>query len=137
MRVGLGVNQLHIDPQLIGCFLNAALENVRYAKLLRDLGNIVRFAVIALRGSARNYFQIRDASQARQDFILDALGEIGVVWIVTQVVKRKNGDSVCYHRMLDKFGFPNNPSSSCCQSDQSCRQERTRWISADPFLPTG
>ena len=35
--IGLRVNQLHIDPHLIGRFLHATLKNVRYAKLLRDL----------------------------------------------------------------------------------------------------
>ena len=54
--IGLRVNQLHIDPHLIGRFLHATLKNVRYAKLLRDLGEIARFALIPLRGSARNYF---------------------------------------------------------------------------------
>ena len=35
--IGLRVNQLNIDPHLIGRFLHATLKNVRYAKLLRDL----------------------------------------------------------------------------------------------------
>ena len=60
MGIGLRVNQLHIDPHLVGRFLHAALKNVRYAKLLRDLGEIARFALILLRGRARNYFQICD-----------------------------------------------------------------------------
>ena len=58
--IGLGVNQLHIDPHLIARFLHATLKNVRYAKLLRDLDEIARFALILLRGRARNYFQVRD-----------------------------------------------------------------------------
>ena len=40
MGIGLRVNQLHIDPHLIGRFLHATLKNVRYAKLLRDLAQI-------------------------------------------------------------------------------------------------
>ena len=54
--IGLRVNQLHIDPHLVGRFLHATLKNVRYAKLLRDFREIARLAVISLRGSARNYF---------------------------------------------------------------------------------
>ena len=46
--IGLRVNQLHIDPHLIGRFLHATLKNVRYSKLLRDLGEIARFALITL-----------------------------------------------------------------------------------------
>jgi hypothetical protein len=56
MGIGLRVNQLNIDPHLIGHFLDATLKNVRYAKLLRDLAEIGRFALILLRGSARDYF---------------------------------------------------------------------------------
>ena len=56
MGIRLGVDQLHIDPHLVGHFLHAALNNVCYPKLLRDLVEITRLAVIALRGSARNYF---------------------------------------------------------------------------------
>ena len=54
MGIGWRVNQLHIDPNLVSDFLDAALKNVRYAKLLRDLGQIARFALIALGGSTRN-----------------------------------------------------------------------------------
>ena len=61
--IGLRVNQLHIDPHLIGRFLHATLKNVRYAQLLRDLGDIVRLTLIPLGGSARNYFQIRDLAR--------------------------------------------------------------------------
>ena len=56
MGIGLRVNQLHIDPHLIGHFLHATFKDVRDAKLLRDLAEIGRFALILLRGSARDYF---------------------------------------------------------------------------------
>src|SRR5262249_23526911 len=42
LGTGLRVDQLHIDPHLIGRFLDATLKNVRYAELLRDLGEITR-----------------------------------------------------------------------------------------------
>jgi len=56
VRISLRVDQLHIDPNLIGHLLNATLKEVRYAKLLCDLGEIARLALISLGGSARNYF---------------------------------------------------------------------------------
>jgi hypothetical protein len=52
MGIGLGINQLHIDPHLIGRFLHAAFKNVCYAKLLGDLGEIARFVLILLCRSA-------------------------------------------------------------------------------------
>ena len=54
--IGLRVNQLHIDPHLTSYFLHATLNNVRHAKLLRDLAESGRFALILLHGSARDYF---------------------------------------------------------------------------------
>src|SRR5207249_10777560 len=53
MGTGLRVNQLYIDPHLISRFLHAALKNVRYAKLLRVLGEIEWFALIGVCGSVR------------------------------------------------------------------------------------
>jgi hypothetical protein len=103
----LRVNQLHIDPHLIARFLHATLNNVRYSKLLGDLGEIARFLIVP-RGSAGNYFQVRDASQSGQDLLLDAVGEISVIWVGTEIFKRQNCDSVCY-RMPDQFTSPNIP----------------------------
>ncbi|MFZ3375601.1 MAG: hypothetical protein WA183_08610, partial [Chthoniobacterales bacterium] len=89
---------MNIDPHLIGCFLDATLKDVRYAKLLRDLSKIARFALILLRRSARNHFQIRDLSQARQNFVLHPFGKIGVVRIVAQVFQRKDGNRFFWQR---------------------------------------
>ncbi len=100
MGIGLRVNQLNIDPHLIGRFLHATLNNIRYAKLLGDLAQIPRFALVVLRGSARNYFQVCDASQPGQDLLLDAVREIGVIWIGTEIFKRQHCDSACY-RLTD------------------------------------
>src|SRR4030095_2533843 len=93
-RIGLRVNQLHIDPHLVARFLHATLKNIRYAKLLRDLGEILRLALIALRGSARNYFQICDAGQSRQDLLLDTISQVGVIRIGTEVLKWKYRDAL-------------------------------------------
>ena len=93
MRIRLSVNQLHIDPHLIGRFLHAAFKNVRDTKLLCDLGEFARFALIALRGSARDYFQIRDLSQPRQDLLLDTLSEVGVVSVGAEIFKWQHGDA--------------------------------------------
>jgi hypothetical protein len=88
MRVGQRINELHIDAHLVVRFLHAAFENVRHAKLLRDLGEIVRRAFEMLRRCARNYFQIGHLGQAGKDFILHAFGEVSVALVFTQTFKR-------------------------------------------------
>ena len=83
MGIGLRVNQLNVDPHLIGRSLHATLKYVCYPKLLRDLTEIARFALIKLGGRARNNLQIRDASQTRQNFFLNPIRKIGAIWIAT------------------------------------------------------
>ena len=46
-----------------------------------------------LRRSARNHFQIGDLGQARQNFLLDAVGKVGVRFIIAQVFERKHRDA--------------------------------------------
>ena len=97
---------------------------------------LLRFALILLRGSARNYFQICDASQPRQDLLLNAVREIGVIWIGAEVFKRQNGDSVCYW-MADKFAFPNDSSRmTAARAIKRRCQKRAGWIAPHPFSAT-
>jgi hypothetical protein len=49
--------------------LHASFKDVFYTKLLRDLSEIARFALIALRGRAGNYFEIGDLGKASEDFL--------------------------------------------------------------------
>ena len=48
MRIAGYLDELDVDAYLIGDFLDAALEDVRHAKLLRDLGEIAGLALILL-----------------------------------------------------------------------------------------
>src|SRR5205823_10055056 len=113
MRIGLRVNQLYADPDLVGRFLHATFKNISYAKLLRDLGKIARCALITLRGSARNYFQIRDAGQSRQDLLLHAICEVGVSRIGTEVLKWKYRDALWNYDF--NFAVPNSDAQTYCE----------------------
>ena len=65
MRVSQSVNKLHIHPHLVLHFLDATLQDVRDAELLRDLRQIFRHAFEMLGRSPRDHFQIGDFRQAR------------------------------------------------------------------------
>src|SRR5207249_385647 len=71
---------------------DATLKNVRYPKLLRDLGEIARFALILLRRGARYDFEVRDLGQSRQDFLLNAFGKVSVRSVFAQVFERQHRD---------------------------------------------
>src|SRR5205823_2369903 len=116
MGISVPVNQLHIDPHLVSHFLHAAFEKVRYTKLPCDVAEIPWLALILLCGSARNYFQTRNASKPCQDLLVDAFSEIRIIWIRTKVSKGKHCNPAC-DRLVDKFALPNDPTSSCRQCD--------------------
>ena len=90
MCVGNGINQLHVDADLIVRFLHAAFENVGHAKLFPDLGKVIRRAFEMLRRCARDYFEIRDFRQPCQDFILNAFREVSVVRIAASIFERQD-----------------------------------------------
>jgi len=116
--------------------LHATLNNIRHAKLLRDFAEIARFILLVLRGSARNDFQIRDASKPCQDLLLNAISEIGVIWIAAQIFKRQNRHARTRHRAKPiAFGYDHADGR-----DQPCQQrgyERGSGVALQPFLSTG
>jgi hypothetical protein len=59
MGIVLRVNQLNIDSHLIGRFLDSILKDVRYTKLLGDLGEITRLALVPLRSMLANRLSAR------------------------------------------------------------------------------
>src|SRR5215475_3815291 len=93
MRIAGCLDEVHADADCVASFLNATLKNVCHTKLLRDLREIARFALIPLRRSARNYFQVRDLCQAREDFLLNTIRKIGVIWVAAEVLERKHGNA--------------------------------------------
>ena len=86
------VDELDIHPHLVIRLLHATLQDVRHAKLLGDLREIVRRAFEMLRRRAGDHFQVGDLCQPRQNFVLDALGEVGVRLVLAQVLEGQDGD---------------------------------------------
>ncbi len=92
VSVSRSFDQLHINSHLIGRTLYAAFQNIRDAQLLGDLKQVIRRAFETLRGGARNYFQISNLRQPREDLLLNAIGKVSVVRIAAQVFEWKNRD---------------------------------------------
>ena len=66
--------------------------------------------LILLRRSARNHFQVRDLRQPRQDFVLNAFGEISVRLVLAQVLEGQDGDRFLRDR-LESLSRPGRPLS--------------------------
>ena len=94
VRIVARINQLCVDANAVGRALDAAFEQICYAKLFSDLAQIARdSSPILHHRCATDYFQGRDLCEVSQDFILHAVGEERVLFLVAQVFKRKDGDA--------------------------------------------
>src|SRR5262245_59446096 len=131
MGIALRVNQLNVDPHVVARFLQTSFKNVRNSKLLRDLTEIARFALIKLGGSARNHFQIRDASQTRQNFFLNPICKIGVIWIAAEDFEWKHCGALLRHsrqHLAELAAEEPHCSSSKKETGSGCYQQL--WITA-------
>ena len=79
MRVGRCVDQLDGDTHTVSRPLNAAFEDLRDAKLIGDrLHRQLRVAELLDR-SARDHPECTDLRELREDVVVDAIDEEGVV----------------------------------------------------------
>ena len=99
MRIVLCIDQLNVDAHLIGRFLNGPFHNVGHAKSLRNFGEIVRRALVMSCRRSRNDFQVRNFRQAREDFFLNAIGEIRGVGFAAKIFEGQNGNRFALYRL--------------------------------------
>ncbi len=93
MRIGLRVDKLDIYADLISRFLNGAFQDMGDSELLRDFSEISRCTLVPLRRSARDDFQVGDLREPHKNFLLNTVGEIGVVRIGAQILEWQYGDT--------------------------------------------
>ena len=92
--IGARIDQLRVDAHAIARALNASFHDMRDTKLLADLAQISRGSAFVLHHrSAADHFQIGDLRQVGENFVLHAIGEIGVVFVVAEVFKRQHSDA--------------------------------------------
>src|SRR5881398_2457623 len=107
------LDQLHVHAHGVTALLHAAFQNVGNAKLLGDLPQILRRALIVLGRSARDDLQIGDLGQSGQNLVLDPIGEVGVRSIVTEVFKGRTAIDL---RSISGAGGACFPCSiACCE----------------------
>ena len=73
---------------------HTAFHYVAYSQLLRNLSEITRDPTLILHHrSAANHFQIFELGQIGEQFFLNAIGKVSVLFFFTQIVQRKNGNT--------------------------------------------
>src|SRR5947207_9421297 len=134
MRVSARLDQLRIDTKMRAGSADAAFQNMRYTQIISDLTEI-SFAAIVHDTRPTDDFQIGDFGQLGQHVVLHTIHERAVFFLLAQIFKRENGDSVC-NRMSNKFTFPNDPASGCRQSDETRCKQRAARIAPHPLSAT-
>src|SRR5262245_2792109 len=71
-------------------FLDAAFEDMFDVQFLGDLTQIIGSALVFLSRGARDNLQVSDLREPGQNFVLDAVGEVGVRFFIAQILEGKN-----------------------------------------------
>src|SRR5438874_13391171 len=93
MRVDARVEQLDVYSYFISSPLHAAFEHSGHAELASHCLQVFRRAFVFGCRFSRDNLQVTDASEFRQDFILNTVREIGIVWVTAQIVEWENRDA--------------------------------------------
>ena len=94
MRVATRIEELHIYSDFVSSLLHAAFEHRGHAEFAGHCLQVLRLAFVFGRGSPRDNLQVADASEFGQDFILGAIGEIGVRFIFAQILEGQDRDAL-------------------------------------------
>src|SRR6478736_129514 len=87
------VNQLSIHPDAIAGPACRALKNMGYSQCQPDFTQIARPALELLYRGAANDLKVGHLCQVRENVIVHSGREVIVLFVVTQIFERKNGDA--------------------------------------------
>ena len=93
VRVSARVDQLRVETKMRAGSADAAFQNMRYAQIISDLTEISFATVIHHTGPADD-FQIGDLRQLGQNVVLHTIDKRRVFFLLAQIFKRQNGDSM-------------------------------------------
>ena len=72
---------------------------MRYSELLANFAQVAWSAGLILhRRCAADHFQVGDPGEIGQNFILDAICEVQVLFFLAQIIERENGDTLLRDR---------------------------------------
>ena len=93
MLVVVRINQLHAYSDAIASSPDAAFQKRRNAERFANFPGVAyAIAPIGHDRHARDHFQITNFREIRQDVVLYAVGEIGVLLFIAQILKRQHCD---------------------------------------------
>ena len=87
-----GVDQLHVDPHALPFPAHASFQDRPDVQRLSDFAQVVLLSAIRHHRGARDNFQVGDAGEVRQDIVLNAVGEVGVLRVGAKIIERQHRD---------------------------------------------
>ena len=99
MRIVASVDQLRVHSHLIRNPLDTAFQHVGNAERLTDLAQVTRGrGLVLVYAGAADHFQVGDLGQIGEDFVLNAVGKIGVRFVFAQIFKRQHRNAFLRNR---------------------------------------
>jgi len=98
MRVGLGIDQLNSDADLVARPANASFQHIAHAQLAADLPRVDRLVPIGEGGVARDHEHVREPRQISRQILSDSVCEIPLVPVVAEIGKRQHNDRQAWSR---------------------------------------
>src|SRR5262245_37085985 len=92
MHIGLGIDQLGTDADLVARSPATASEYIAYAQLTTNLLGVDRLVAIGERGVARDYQHVREPRQIHCQIFGDAVREILLLGVAAEVRKGQDDD---------------------------------------------
>src|SRR6266566_10068520 len=89
MRVDARVEQLDVYPNSVTSLLHGAFEHTGDAEFASHCLQVFWLAFVFGCGRTRDHLQVADASELGQDFILNAVSEIGISFFLAKVLERQ------------------------------------------------
>src|ERR1043165_2007837 len=117
-------NQFGVYSHSVPVFLHAAFYDVFNPELFCDLAQVSALVLVILRRRARNHLEIADLGKSGEDFLLYPVGEICVLRIGTEILKRQHGEAVWRSRNM----LAPEDSRQRNERDQSRGQPGDGWI---------
>ena len=93
MGIGRSIDQLHAHANTVPGALHTALDHIANAELPRDLAQVAsrgRGTLVLHHRSAADHFQISQPRETAENFILHAVGEIGVFLFTAEIRERQH-----------------------------------------------
>jgi hypothetical protein len=98
VAVVAGVDQLDVDEHAVARAADAPFENIRHPQYLADLTHIAPAGFsISHYARAADYFQIGNLREARQHVVLNPGGEVGVFFVVAEILKGQHGNALLWN----------------------------------------